>query len=219
MNGSPTPLLVLDLLGTFAFALNGGLTAVRVARVDIVGVLTLGMITAMGGGIIRDILLGDVPPATFRDWRYLAVAAAGALIAFAFSWLLNRLTMPIEILDAVGLSVFAVTGASKAIEFGLGPAQAIILGTITAVGGGTIRDALILKIPSVMSEGLYAIPALVAATITVIAMEADVYGATAAIIAAVACWLIRIVGVHYKLNAPQPPGLRNNGGQTEEPGE
>lgn len=154
MNGAPTPLLVLDLLGTFAFALNGGLTAVRVARVDIVGVLTLGMITAMGGGIIRDVLLGDVPPATFRDWRYLAVAAAGALIAFAFSWLLNRLTMPIEILDAVGLSVFAVTGASKAIEFGLGPAQAIILGTITAVGGGTIRDALILKIPSVMSEGL-----------------------------------------------------------------
>ncbi|MDN5731612.1 MAG: trimeric intracellular cation channel family protein [Yaniella sp.] len=220
MNGSPTPLLVLDLLGTFAFALNGGLTAVRVARVDIVGVLTLGMITAMGGGIIRDILLGDVPPATFRDWRYLAVAAAGALIAFAFSWLLNRLTMPIEILDAVGLSVFAVTGASKAIEFGLGPAQAIILGTITAVGGGTIRDALILKIPSVMNEGLYAIPALVAATITVIATLADVYGVTAAIIAAVVCWLIRIVGVFYKLNAPQPPGLRkNNDDGTEESGE
>lgn len=147
------------------------------------------------------------------------MAAGGALIAFAFSWLLNRLTMPIEILDAVGLSVFAVTGASKAIEFGLGPAQAIILGTITAVGGGTIRDALILKIPSVMSEGLYAIPALVAATITVIATEAEVYGVTAAIVAAVACWLIRIVGVHYKLNAPQPPGLLNNGGQTEEPGE
>lgn len=203
-------MLVLDLLGTFAFALNGGLTAVRVARVDIVGVLTLGLITAMGGGIIRDILLGDVPPATFRDWRYLAVAAAGALIAFAFSWLLNRLTMPIEILDAVGLSVFAVTGASKAVEFVLGPAQAIILGAITAVGGGTIRDALILKIPSVMSEGLYAIPALVAASITVIAMVADVYGVTAAIIAAVVCWLIRIVGVYYKLNAPQPPGLRNN---------
>lgn len=220
MNGAPTPLLVLDLLGTFAFALNGGLTAVRVARVDIVGVLTLGMITAMGGGIIRDILLGDVPPATFRDWRYLAVAAGGALIAFAFSWLLNRLTMPIEILDAVGLSVFAVTGASKAIEFGLGPAQAIILGTITAVGGGTIRDALILKIPSVMNEGLYAIPALVAATITVIATLADVYGVTAAIVAAVVCWLIRIVGVFYKLNAPQPPGLRkNNDVGTEESGE
>ncbi|MGO1942179.1 MAG: trimeric intracellular cation channel family protein [Yaniella sp.] len=220
MNGAPTPLLVLDLLGTFAFALNGGLTAVRVARVDIVGVLTLGMITAMGGGIIRDILLGDVPPATFRDWRYLAVAAAGALIAFAFSWLLNRLTMPIEILDAVGLSVFAVTGASKAMEFGLGPAQAIILGAITAVGGGTIRDALVLRIPSVMSEGLYAIPALVGAAITVITMVAGVYGLIAAISAAVVCWLIRIVGVFYKLNAPQPPGLRRNGAAgTEEPGE
>lgn len=220
MNGASTSLLVLDLLGTFAFALNGGLTAVRVARVDIVGVLTLGMITAMGGGIIRDILLGDVPPATFRDWRYLTVAAAGALIAFAFSWLLNRLTIPIEILDAVGLSVFAVTGASKAMEFGLGPAQAIILGAITAVGGGTIRDALVLRIPSVLSEGLYAIPALVGATITVITTIAGVYGLIAAISAAVVCWVIRIVGVMYKLNAPQPPRARNNNdGHAEEPGE
>lgn len=210
MNEASTPLLVLDLLGTFAFALNGGLTAVRVARVDIVGVLTLGMITALGGGIIRDVLLGAVPPATFQDWRYLAVAAGGALIAFAFSWLLNRLAMPIEILDAVGLSVFAVTGAAKAVEFGLGPPQAIILGAITAVGGGTIRDALVLRIPSVMSEGLYAIPALVGATIIVIAMVADMGGLVAAIMAAVACWLIRIIGVYYKLNAPQPPRARNN---------
>src|SRR5699024_7603211 len=157
--------LLLDLLGTFAFALNGALTAARVARLDIVGVITLGMITALGGGIIRDVLLDDLPPATFRDWRYLAVAAAGALIAFIFFMVasrLRRLAVPIEILDAVGLSVFAVTGASKAMEFGLGPTQVIILGAVTGVGGGTIRDALVGQIPSVMSEGLYAIPALVA---------------------------------------------------------
>lgn len=203
-------MLLLDLLGTFAFALNGALTAARIARLDIVGLMALGMITALGGGIIRDMLLNDLPPATFRDWRYLAVAAAGAFIAFIFSKYLNRLTKPIEVLDAVGLSVFAVTGASKAMEFGLGPAQAIILGAITGVGGGTIRDTLVGKIPSVMSEGLYAIPALVGAAITVTAMLADLYGVAAAIIAAVICWLIRIVGVYFKLNAPHPPGSRRD---------
>ena len=207
MTGVSTTLVILDLLGTFAFALNGGLTAVRVARVDIVGVLTLGMITALGGGIIRDILLGDVPPATFQDWRYLAVAASGAFIAFAFSWMLKRMSMPIEILDAVGLSVFAVSGAVKALEFGLGPAQAVILGTITAVGGGTMRDALVLRIPSVLSEGLYAIPALVGSLIIVLATVLGLQGLVAAIVAAMACWLIRIIGVYYKLNAPQPLGL------------
>jgi uncharacterized membrane protein YeiH len=201
-------LLILDLTGTFAFALNGALTAVRVARLDIVGVVTLGMITALGGGIIRDILLDDLPPATFRDWRYLAVAAAGALIAFAFSRGLGKLAVPIEILDAVGLSVFAVTGASKAIEFGLGPAQAVILGAITAVGGGTIRDALVGQIPSVMSEGLYAIPALAGAALTVLAITTGLYGLGAAIVAAAVCFLIRLLGVRFKLNAPRPPGTR-----------
>lgn len=203
-------LLLLDLLGTFAFALNGALTAARMARLDIIGVITLGMITALGGGIIRDVLLNDLPPATFQDWRYLAVAASGAFIAFIFSKHLARLTVPIELLDAVGLSVFAVTGASKAMELGLGPAQAIILGTITGVGGGTIRDTLVGRIPSVMSEGLYAIPALIGAAITVTAMLTDLYGVAAAIIAAVVCWLIRVIGVQFKLNAPYAPGSRKD---------
>ena len=116
-------LLVLDLAGTFAFALNGALTAVRVAHVDIVGVITLGMITAVGGGIIRDVLLGVLPPSTFVDWRYLAVAAGGGLIVFLFSRWLGRFTSPIDVLDAAGLSLFAVTGAGKALELGVGPAR------------------------------------------------------------------------------------------------
>lgn len=203
-------LLLLDLLGTFAFALNGALTAVRHVRIDIIGVLTLGMITAMGGGILRDIMLNDLPPATFQDWRYLAVAAFGAFIVFIFAKHLGRMTVPIEVLDAVGLSVFAVTGASKAMEFGLGPVQSIILGTLTGVGGGTIRDALIGRIPSVMSEGLYAIPAIVGAGITVAALMTDLYGVLAAVIAASVCWLIRIIGIRYKLNAPSPRGSHTN---------
>ncbi|MGY1763683.1 trimeric intracellular cation channel family protein [Geodermatophilus sp. SYSU D00779] len=196
-------LLVLDLLGTFAFALNGALTALRVVRLDIVGVVTLGMITALGGGIIRDVLL-DVPPATFNDWRYLAVAAGGGLIAFVSGRHLERLSTPITVLDAVGLSLFAVTGAGKALDLGLGPAQAVILGATTGVGGGTLRDVLVRQVPSVLSSGLYAIPALIGATATVVVTLLGVHGPATAVGAAALCFLIRMVGVHYDLDAPMP---------------
>jgi uncharacterized membrane protein YeiH len=207
-------LLVLDLAGTFAFGLNGALTAVRVVRVDIVGVVTLGVITAVGGGIIRDILLGALPPATFVDWRYLAVAAAGGLIAFLFSRALSRLASPIDVLDAAGLSLFAVTGASKALALGVGPVQAIILGTVTGVGGGTVRDVLIRQVPSVLNSGLYAIPALIGAALAVIATSggvSQVLGAPAALGAAGVCFAIRIVGLHFGLDAPKPPGTKGAG--------
>jgi uncharacterized membrane protein YeiH len=202
-------LLVLDLAGTFAFALNGALTAVRTAHLDIVGVITLGMITAVGGGIIRDVLLGALPPATFVDWRYLAVAATGGLIAFLFSRWLTQVRNPIDVLDAAGLSLFAVTGAGKALELGVGPAQAIILGAVTGVGGGTLRDVLIRQVPSVLSSGLYAIPALVGAALFVVADRVgvqDVLGVPVALGAAVVCFLIRMVGLHFGIDAPKPPG-------------
>lgn len=205
----PVLLLILDLAGTFAFALNGALTAVRAAHLDVVGVVTLGMVTAVGGGILRDVLLSDLPPATFRDWRYLAVAAAGSLIAFLFSKLLSRVSTPINVLDAAGLSLFAVTGAAKSLGFGVGAAQAVILGAVTGVGGGTVRDILIGRIPSVLSSGLYAIPALVGATLTVIAARADidhVLGVPSSVVAAAVCFLIRMLGVRFDLNAPRPPG-------------
>jgi uncharacterized membrane protein YeiH len=205
----PPALLALDLAGTFAFALNGALTAVRAAHVDIVGVITLGMITAVGGGIIRDVLLGALPPATFVDWRYLAVAASGGLIAFLFSRWLGRFTSPIDVLDAAGLSLFAVTGAGKALELGVGPAQAIILGAVTGVGGGTVRDVLIRQVPSVLSSGLYAIPALAGAALVVAADRGGVHhvlGTPVALGAAGLCFLIRMVGLHFGLDAPKPPG-------------
>ena len=112
-------LLALDLAGTFAFALNGALTAIRVARLDVVGVVTLGMVTALGGGVIRDVFLDALPPATFSDWRYLAVAATGSLVAFLFARRLDRWMNPILVLDAAGLSLFAVSGALKAMRFGV----------------------------------------------------------------------------------------------------
>lgn len=204
MDTSSTTFVVLDLAGTFAFALNGALTAIRVVRLDIVGVVTLGMFTALGGGVIRDILLGALPPATFRDWRYLTVAAVGSLVAFLFGRSLDRLATPILVLDAAGLSLFAVSGALKGLEYGIGFGQAVILGAITAVGGGTLRDVLIREVPSVLTSGLYAIPALVGAFLVVAADRIGAAGLPAAIVAAGVCFAIRMLGVRYDLQAPRP---------------
>jgi uncharacterized membrane protein YeiH len=208
-------LLALDLTGTFAFAVNGALTALRVARLDIVGIVSLGMITALGGGIIRDVLLDSLPPATFSDWRYLAVAAGGGLVAFVSGRHLERLNTPITVLDAAGLSLFAVTGASKAFGLGLGPAQAVILGAVTGVGGGTLRDVMVGQIPSVLRSGLYAIPALIGAAVTVVATQLDVYGLAAAMAAAALCFGIRMIGVHFDLNAPTPRAAPDPGQEVD----
>lgn len=204
----PPLLLALDLTGTFAFGLNGALTAVRAVRLDIVGVLTLGMITALGGGIIRDILINSLPPATFSDWRYLAVAASGALVAFFLSRPLERFALLIAIFDAVGLSVFCVTGASKALGFGLGSIQAVLLGAVTAVGGGTLRDVLVRRVPSVLTSGLYAVPALVGAALTVASARIGAYGIPVALGAATVCFVIRMLGIRYNLNVPAAPWVR-----------
>lgn len=197
-----TLLLTLDLAGTFAFALNGSITGLDAARLDIVGMLALGMTTALGGGILRDILIGALPPATFSDWRYLTVAAAGALLAFFLSRPLRRAALPIELADAAGLSLFCVTGAGISLDHGLSAGPAVVLGAVTAVGGGTIRDVLIRRVPAVLTSGLYAIPALVGAAIAVTAARTGHYGVPAALGAALACFLIRVLGIKYNLNAP-----------------
>ncbi len=204
--------LALDLAGTFAFALNGALTALRLAKLDVVGVVTLGMVTALGGGIVRDILLGSLPPATFNDWRYLAVAAIGSLVAFTFGRRLDRVAGPILVMDAAGLSLFAVSGASKALEFGVGLGQAVILGAITGVGGGTIRDVLIRRVPVVLRSELYAVPALAGALVVAVTHRLDAYGVAAAVGGALLCFAIRMVGVRYRLNAPTPPGTDRDDG-------
>jgi uncharacterized membrane protein YeiH len=205
---TPLLLLVLDFVGTFAFALNGALTAVRAERLDIFGVIALGMFTGLGGGTIRDVFLDALPPATFVDWRYLALAAAGGLIAFVLTRRLDRVTMAITILDAVGLSVFSVLSAYKALEMGFGVLQAMIVGTITAVGGGTIRDVMIGRIPTVLRSELYAIPALIGAGCAAATYQLGYHGTLAALGSAAVCFVIRMAGVRFDLNAPQPPGHR-----------
>ena len=199
---TPTILLVLELTGTFVFGVNGALTAMEAERLDLVGVTVLGTITALGGGIIRDVLIGATPPATFRDWRYLVVALASAVVAFVGRRFLHRVVRSINLLDAAGLSLFCVTGTVVAFGHGLGPFQSTILGAITGVGGGTIRDITIRRIPTVLTSGLYAIPALVGAAITAVALNFHAYDTGVAIGAAVVCFVIRLAGLHFNLNVP-----------------
>src|ERR687886_3067986 len=143
---SPGLILVLNLAGTFVFGLSGGLAAVR-AKLDLFGVVVLSGVVGLAGGITRDLLIG-VPPATFRDWRYLAAAGAAGLVCFFARPALERIQRSVLVFDAIGLGLFCVTGATKALDFGLGPAQAIILGAITGIGGGMMRDVLLPGIPT-----------------------------------------------------------------------
>src|SRR3954452_7728895 len=165
----PTLILGLNLAGTFVFGLSGGLAAVR-SRLDLLGVVVLSAVVGLAGGITRDVLIGTAP-ATFRDWRYLAAAAAAGVVCFFAGRALERAERSIMVFDALGLGLFAVTGATKALQFGLGPVQAILLGAITGIGGGMLRDVLLRQVPTVLREGLYAIPALLGATVLVLAQE------------------------------------------------
>jgi uncharacterized membrane protein YeiH len=202
MVGNLTLLIALELTGTFVFGLNGALTAMEAEQLDLVGVVVLGAITALGGGIVRDILIGALPPATFRDWRYLAVALGSAGVAFLAQRYLTRVMRSINLFDAAGLSLFCVTGTAVAFAHGLGPFQSTILGAITAVGGGTIRDVTIRRVPTVLTSGLYAVPALVGAAITAVALDFHFYSASLALAAAFVCFAIRLVGLRYNLNVP-----------------
>jgi uncharacterized membrane protein YeiH len=149
-------LLVLNLAGTFAFGLSGGMAGVR-ARLDLLGIVVLAVVVGLAGGIIRDLLIG-VPPATIRDWRYLAVAGGAGLVTLPAYPLLSRIEGPIDVLDAAGLALFCVTGASTALDDGLAAAPAVILGAITGIGGGILRDILVRQIPVVLREGLARFP-------------------------------------------------------------
>ncbi len=200
---SPVLILVLNLAGTFVFGLSGGLAAVR-AKLDLFGVVVLAAVVGLAGGITRDLLIGT-PPATFRDWRYLAAAGAAGVVCFFAGRLLERAEPSVMVFDALGLGLFAVTGATKAVQFGLGPVQAVLLGAITGVGGGMLRDVLLRQVPTVLREGLYAIPALLGATVLVVAQRAGSTNPVFPVLGVLVCVVVRLVGLRYEVNVPTPP--------------
>src|SRR3954471_7416669 len=203
----PTLILWLNLVGTFVFGLSGGGAGVR-ARLDVFGVIVLSAVVALAGGVIRDLLIGT-PPATFRDWRYLAAAGAAGLVCIFAASLLDRVQRGVQVFDAMGLAVFCVAGASKATDFGLGPVQAVILGAITGIGGGMLRDILLGETPTVLRRELYAIPALLGACVMVAAQRAGSSSALFPFLGACLCFGTRMIGLRYGLDVPTAPTERS----------
>ncbi|AIY19824.1 trimeric intracellular cation channel family protein [Pimelobacter simplex] len=167
-------LLTLDLVGIFVFGISGGLVAVR-NQLDIVGVVVLAMATGLGGGVLRDVVIGAVPPPAVADWRYLLMPVVAGLVTFAWHPAFGRVERVINVFDAFGLGLFCVAGALKAQEFGLGPVPSAALGMATGVGGGIVRDLLVGRVPVIFRYGeLYAIPALAGAAIAATGSELGV---------------------------------------------
>ena len=192
---------VFDLAGTFVFALSGAMAGVN-RRLDVFGVLVLSFVAANTGGITRDILIGAVPPGAISDWHYLGVSLAAGIITFCFPSAIVRRWNPVLLFDAAGLALFAVSGAHKALVFGLNPIMAILLGTLTGIGGGMARDLLLTEIPIVLRADLYAVAALAGATIVVIANVLQLPSVAAALVGAALCFGLRVLAMRRGWHLP-----------------
>jgi len=201
-------LITLDLLGIFAFALTGALVALR-KDLDVFGLLVLAGATGLGGGFVRDVLIGATPPAALADWRYLVVPVVAGLATAFWHPVFTRMERVIGVLDAFGLALFCVTGTVKALAYGLGPLPAALLGMVTAVGGGILRDLLAGRVPVVLQKDLYAIPAFVGAAIVVGAFELrelgwDLPNPVVAATAMTVCLVWRLLAMRRGWSAPRP---------------
>ena len=196
-------LLSVDLAGTFLFAVEGALIAVP-AKLDLLGVMVLAFSTALVGGIIRDVLIGASPPASLRDWRYATTAFAGGVIVFFLHPYIRAIPAPVILtLDAAALALFAVAGTEKALLYKMHPFIAVLLGGLTAVGGGTLRDILLAQVPRVLNADIYATAALFGALVLVIARQLRASPFLASILGGVACFSLRMLSVWFHWNLPK----------------
>jgi uncharacterized membrane protein YeiH len=196
---------VLDLAGTFVFALSGAAAGVR-RRLDVFGVLVLSFVAANTGGITRDLLIGAVPPAAINDWRYLGVSLVAGILTFCFPSAIMRRWNPILVFDAAGLALFAVSGAHKALAYRLNPVMATLLGMLTGIGGGVARDVLLAEIPIVLRADLYAVAALAGAATVVIANLLQLPAGAAALVGAALCFALRVLAIRYGWRLPVASG-------------
>jgi uncharacterized membrane protein YeiH len=197
-------LLVLDLIGTFVFALSGAAAGVR-QRLDLFGVLVLSFAAASAGGIMRDLLIGAVPPAAISDWRYLGASLLAGLVIFFWypvSERLHKLTNLVLVFDGAGLAVFAVAGTQKALGYGLNPAMSALLGMLTGIGGGMLRDVLVAQVPTILRSELYAVAALVGASVVVVGHVLNLPPTAMAIAGAVLCFGIRLIAIRRGWSLP-----------------
>lgn len=206
-----TLLVAFDVGGTFVFALSGATAAVK-HRLDLFGVLVLSFAAGNSGGIARDVMIGAVPPAAITDWRYVAVSMLAGLITFFWYRTIDRLNSPVLVFDAAGLALFAVSGAGKALAFHAGPVAATLLGMLTGIGGGMVRDVLVTQIPTVLRTELYAVAALIGAAVVVTGRMLDIPSSTAAAVGAVLCFGLRFMSIRrgWRLPIARPPQTIGN---------
>jgi uncharacterized membrane protein YeiH len=208
-------LLVLDLVGTFVFALSGGAAGAKL-RLDLFGVFVMSFAAATAGGIMRDMLIGAVPPAALSDWRYLGVSIIAGLVAFFWfprSERLRKLNNLVLVFDAAGLAVFAVAGTQKALGYGLNPVTALLLGMLTGIGGGILRDLLLNEIPTVFHSELYAVAALAGGLVVVTGHVLNFPPTATAITGALLCFGLRMIAIRrgWRLPIADPPRGFNAG--------
>jgi uncharacterized membrane protein YeiH len=194
-------LSVLDLIGTFVFALSGATLGVR-KQLDLFGVLVLSFAAAVSGGIARDVLIGATPPVALAQWHYLAVACMAGLVTFLRYNDVERLNNPVQVFDAIGLALFAVTGTTKALTAGLGPVGAMLLGMLTGIGGGIARDILVARVPVVLQSELYAVAALAGAAVVVAGNRLQLPGAPVLVAGALLCFGLRFMAIRHGWHLP-----------------
>ncbi|MDQ3576832.1 MAG: trimeric intracellular cation channel family protein [Actinomycetota bacterium] len=199
-------LIVAELVGLAVFAASGALAAVH-ARLDVFGVVVLGLTTALGGGVIRDLLLGITPPTTLRDWPYIAVPVVVALAVFGFHPQVARLRRAVLLADAVGLGLFTVTGTATALAHNVPTYTACLIGMTAGIGGGALRDLLLREIPLVLRREIYALAALAGAVVVVAGQRLGWPAAPMAAIGAVLVTAIRLIALWRRWNAPVARGL------------
>src|SRR5690349_10813638 len=211
-----TLLLTLDLVGTFVFALSGAVAGVK-RRLDVFGVLVLSFAAGNVGGITRDVLIGATPPGAISDWRYLGVSLLAGVITFWRSSAVNRLWSPVLVFDGAGLALFAVSGAQKALAYGLNPVMAALLGMLTGIGGGMARDVLLAEIPTVLRSDLYAVAALAGAVAVVIGNVLQLPSAAVTIAGAILCFSLRLIAIRRGWHLPIARPSGQSTGETHAP--
>ncbi|WP_405794464.1 trimeric intracellular cation channel family protein [Streptomyces sp. NBC_01506] len=215
---SPSVQHSLDLAGIFVFAISGALLAVR-KNFDVFGMAVLAEVTGLGGGLLRDLIIGAVPPAAFTDLGYFVMPLVATALVFFLHPHVERIQGAVNVFDAAGLGLFCVTGTVKAYEYGLGLTASAALGLATAAGGGVLRDVLANEVPSLLrwDRDLYAVPAIVGATTVVICIRFDALNGLTSVLAVVTAFVLRLLAMRFHWRAPRAYNRRSTA--AEEPPE
>lgn len=214
---SPSVQHSLDLAGIFVFAISGALLAVR-KNFDVFGMAVLAEVTGLGGGLLRDLIIGAVPPAAFTDLGYFTMPLVATVLVFFLHPHVERIQGAVNVFDAAGLGLFCVTGTVKAYEYGLGLTASAALGLATAAGGGVLRDVLANEVPSLLrwDRDLYAVPAIVGATTVAICIRFDELNGLTSGLAALTAFVLRLLAMRFHWRAPRAYNRRSTAAEEPE---